>query len=153
MFNLDKYLEISGEQKRKEMISQLGENLELLKTMPVLRDHLICKDGATISVQAGAGLYCDPRLNWASSYSAVEVGYPTGLTESDKEMLWPFSNAVQEKLYFKTDSLEDWQNTIFPYVPSNIVEAIVDAHGGLADHSELASDEEIEFVKKIFCLE
>ena len=64
MFSLDKYLETTGNIVRKDLISQMDEaNVEILKHLPILRDHLVCKDGATLSVQAGAGLYCDPRIN------------------------------------------------------------------------------------------
>ena len=38
--------------------------------------HVICKDGFTMSVQAGQSLYSEPK-NDADHYKEAEVGYPS----------------------------------------------------------------------------
>ena len=42
----------------------------------IVYSKLICKDGFSMSVQAGTGMYSEPRRE-ASSYYRVEVGFPS----------------------------------------------------------------------------
>lgn len=75
--------------------------------------RLNCKDGLSLSVQAAHGSYCMPRDD-IGPWDTVEVGYP--------------SEALPE--------LMPWvephdKPTKYGYVPIEIVEKIIEAHGGL----------------------
>lgn len=41
------------------------------------RKRVICKDGFSISIQAGMYYYCEPRLNFVYEYKSVELGFPS----------------------------------------------------------------------------
>ena len=82
------------------------------------RRRLVCGDGFSMSVQADDVKYCDPCVNGESHYSTVEIGYPSERVEA----LRPFS------------SNPDADNeTIFGYVPWEIVEQIIADHGGIVE--------------------
>ncbi len=74
-----------------------------------------CADGFSMSVQCSAGAYCSPRVHNASHYYRVEVGYP--------------SERVEALMEYAEDS-EFPTQTVYGYVPVEIVERIVAEHGG-----------------------
>ena len=76
---------------------------------------IVCADGTTISVQVGPGLYCAPRNAYGPWYQ-VEVGFP--------------SKALPEIMEFAEDGNAPTE-TVYGYVPIEIVAAAVDACGGL----------------------
>jgi hypothetical protein len=41
-----------------------------------LNKKVVCKDGFTMSVQAGETQYCHPRETGAEKYTEVEIGFP-----------------------------------------------------------------------------
>ena len=43
--------------------------------VPLSAGRIVCKDGWSLSVQAGDGLYSNPRESGAARYNMVEVGY------------------------------------------------------------------------------
>tara|TARA_Y100001970_G_scaffold23041_1_gene26916 strand:- start:4878 stop:5192 length:315 start_codon:yes stop_codon:yes gene_type:complete len=73
-----------------------------------------CADGFNMSVQASRYNYCSPRNNTGPWYS-VEVGYPSHLDV----LLRPYAEEPDRP----TD-------TVYGYVPSEIILAVVEAHGG-----------------------
>ena len=80
-----------------------------------VRPRIVCGDGFSLSVQGGDYLYSLPRTNgWA--FSAVEVGYPS---------------EAEEELKRYADNLESFPDTIYGYVPIEIVRKIIDKHGGI----------------------
>ena len=79
--------------------------------------RITCADGTTLSVQVGDGLYCAPRDNHGPWYQ-VEVGYP------DKPM--PEIADYAEEADSPTD-------TVYGYVPIELVAAAIDACGGVAE--------------------
>ena len=81
-----------------------------------VRPGIVCTDGTTLSVQASAGHYCTPRDS-EGPYTAVEVGFPSAS--------WPEAAEYKEG----GDSIDDSQ-TVFAYVPVELVEAYIEAHGG-----------------------
>lgn len=83
--------------------------------MNVTRPRVRCADGYTVSVQAGWGMYSNPRED-ADSYEAVELGYPSC---EDAEILSYAENA------------EIPCNTVYGYVPVDIVDALLQKHGGI----------------------
>ena len=76
--------------------------------------RVMCADGFSMSVQAGATIYCSPRDS-EGPWHTVEVGYPTEQTEE----LMPFVGDAERP----TD-------TVYGYVPVDIVCAVIDRHGG-----------------------
>jgi hypothetical protein len=80
-------------------------------------EGVVCSDGFKMSVQAHDGAYCEPRTNNASSYSRVEVGFP-----SDAEsLLMPWIDG--------DDSNPTGQ--VYGYVPSSVILEVIEKHGGL----------------------
>ncbi len=79
-----------------------------------------CKDGFTMSVQHSSLHYCIPRIDFAEreglEFNAYEVGYP-----SEKEdILIPFA-----------EDPDNPTETVYPFVPQQIVEQVAEMHGGL----------------------
>jgi len=81
-----------------------------------IRKLLICKDGFEMSVQASSGHYCTPRIDDADFYTAYEIGFP-----SQKESL--IMKYAEEK--------KRPTETVYGYVPTEIVCKVIKKHGGL----------------------
>jgi len=84
--------------------------------MAGLCKKIICADGFSMSVQAGEYNYSHPRVNNASRYFSVEIGYP-----SEKETLI-------------IEYAEDPANptgTVYGWVPAAIISLICAKHGGI----------------------
>lgn len=79
--------------------------------------RLFCKDGFSISVQASEFTYCSPRKDKAWPYSEVELGFPS---EED-----PLIESFAED----PDTIE----TVFPFVPIEIVNSLIEKHGGISE--------------------
>ena len=76
--------------------------------------RIICKDGFSLSVQATRGAYCSPRTN-VGPWHAVEVGYPSSIPEFIMEF---------------AENKEDPTDTVYGYVPIELVEKLIEFHGG-----------------------
>ena len=70
------------------------------------RPRLYCNDGYSISVQASEFHYCEPRCNGVQDYESVELGFPS----------------IEDEPYTKTT---------YSYVPIEIVEELINKHGGI----------------------
>ena len=91
----------------------------------VTRPRIVCKDGFSMSVQAGEAIYCMPRVNLSSGgYAEVEIGFP-----SEKEDL----------ICQYAECSSDYTETVYPYVPVELVEKVIEKHGGIV---ELAKENE-----------
>lgn len=80
------------------------------------RPRLCCNDGFSISVQASEFHYCEPQLNGVQDYESVELGFPS----------------VEDELI--NEYAEDCMNyteTVYGYVPIEIVEKLIEKHGGI----------------------
>ena len=77
---------------------------------------VLCKDGFSMSVQASSTHYCSPRIDNATQYSSVEIGFP-----SHPESL---ITAYAEDSSSPT-------GTVYPYVPAHLVTLIITKHGGM----------------------
>ena len=91
-------------------------NIEPLSGIEKIRPRVQCMDGYSVSVQLGPRLYCSPRVAGAAYYDKVELGYPS---EED-----PLINDYAE------DS-ENYTDTVYGYVPVEIVDALFQKHGGI----------------------
>lgn len=80
----------------------------------IIRPRVICNDGFSISIQGSEFHYCSPRYT-CESYSEFELGYPSKLQPELKE-------------YAETPNRK---STIFAYVPHDVVESIIEKHGGI----------------------
>ena len=73
--------------------------------------HVRCRDGFTMSVQAGRdSIYSIPR-GVADHYENVEVGFPSDHVPEFKEY--------------------DQDSSVFPFVPCSVVDKVIDNHGGI----------------------
>lgn len=83
------------------------------------RPRIVCKDGFSMSVQAGEAMYSTPRTNVRSGYYLnVEIGFP-----SEKE----------ELICEYAEDSSDYTRTVYPYVPVEVVEKVIEKHGGMVD--------------------
>jgi hypothetical protein len=74
-----------------------------------------CKDGFSMSVQAGTGHYCDPRDD-VGPYNSVECGFPSKY----EEMIIAYAEASHEPT-----------KTVYGWVPVNVVTTVIAKHGGM----------------------
>lgn len=74
------------------------------------RPHVMCNDGYTISIQADEYMYCYPRKNMENGeYTHLELGFPNK----------------------KDELIEEYrEGNIYPYVPIELVEKLIEKHGG-----------------------
>ena len=80
-----------------------------------LTRRIECIDGFTLSVQASAGAYCAPRNNEGPWYE-VEVGFPS---------------ATPDIIMSYAEQPEIPTNTVYGYVPIELVQRLIDLHGGI----------------------
>ena len=82
-----------------------------------VRPRVHCADGFSVSVQASQFHYCRPRIDSAEKYDKVELGYPSAADE------------------LITDYAEDrtYTDTVYDYVPVEIVDKLIEKHGGIVD--------------------
>jgi len=78
--------------------------------------QLVLMDGTRISVQAGEAMYCDPRTNHGP-YSEVEIGYPS----REFAELMPYAEDYKHPT-----------NTVYGYVPIEVLEEVIAACGGVS---------------------
>ena len=79
------------------------------------KPRLYCADGFSVSVQANRFVYCTPRVDNASYYSSVELGYPS----------------MVDELIIDYAEDDNYTNTVYGYVPVHIVDALIKKHGGI----------------------
>ena len=78
----------------------------------------ICADGFRMSVQANPTAYCVPRSGIPTAYTLVEVGFPS----EEEPLLMPYA-----------DSPLTPTDTVYGYVPVEIVTTVLVKHGGLVE--------------------
>jgi len=83
-----------------------------------LNQKVVCKDGFTMSVQAGEAQYCHPRMAGAERYTAVEIGFP---------------NRSEDLLLEYADDARAPTETVYPYVPAPLVTLVIAKHGGMVE--------------------
>ena len=98
---------------------------EIIGYPPLLRlPRVVCADGWSVSIQAGTCFYSTPRSDFASNYAAFELGYP-----SEREPLldeWSEENRLDENAEL------DYTQSIYPFTPTEVVDAVLEKHGGIA---------------------
>ena len=78
---------------------------------------VVCEDGFEVSIQASETNYSSPRDN-EGPYIEVELGFP---------------NATDETILPYAEDRTEPQNTVYPYVPSEIVLEMLLRHGGMVE--------------------
>jgi hypothetical protein len=79
--------------------------------------QIVCADGFKISVQASSFTYCQPREDNAPQYTHVECGFPS----AEPEFLMEYA-----------ENPDDPTETVYGYVPIELVEQLITLHGGIA---------------------
>jgi len=119
MFDLNAYLNdpenLLEQPSMKFLENILGVDLAKDITPSRRVRAIVCTDGLEMSVQAGSSHYCAPRSN-DGPWSKVEVGYP--------------SEIVEELLDY-AENPQSPTETVYGYVPVDLVEEIVNRHGGV----------------------
>ena len=80
-----------------------------------LAKRIECEDGFSLSVQASHGAYCSPRTN-LGPWDQVEVGFPSD---------------VPTEIMNYAEQPENPTETVYGYVPIELVDALIAAHGGM----------------------
>ena len=88
--------------------------------MEEVRPRVICADGYSVSMQVGDGLYSEPGEYGADYYSRVELGYPS----AEDELINDYADDWCDR---------DYTDTVYPYVPVEIVDKLFDKHGGIVN--------------------
>ena len=94
---------------------------------PTVLQALKCADGFTMSVQASEIHYCSPRESGLNHYDSVEVGFPSQREESLMEYADDPENPI-----------------VYGWVPVEVVDAIINAHGGLKKDYFAEAMQEVE---------
>ena len=82
------------------------------------RQRIVCLDGFSMSVQADSSMFCSPREDGIDTkYIEVEVGYP-----SEEDVL------LNE---YVEGNNKSYTNSVYPWVPVEVVKAVIDKHGGM----------------------
>lgn len=85
-------------------------------SLSIWRNRIFCKDGFSMSVQASDGHYCLPRMTTAEQYTHVEIGFP---------------NQAEPLILQYAEEPDDLTETVYPYTPIEIVQQVIDKHGGI----------------------
>lgn len=97
----------------------------------LVRPPVICNDGFTMSIQASSGHYCIPRkLLSTGLYKRVEVMY--FVSEVPNYQCMEDYKLLQEDGSWEGPTL-DKSGEVFGYVSIEVVEKIIDLHGGIND--------------------
>jgi len=83
---------------------------------PIIR----CVDGFEISVQAHSGSYC--QRNTEGKLITVECGFPSTTPKT-----------AELRNYAENFDNVGYTETVYPYTPAEVVQAELDAHGGIVD--------------------
>ena len=85
---------------------------------PEVTKRIECEDGFNISVQASEYMYCEPRINKGWPYSEVELGFPS----KNDDLIDDYAE--------EPGTIE----TVYPYVPIEIVNQLIEKHGGIINN-------------------
>ncbi len=110
--------ELSKQTKTKDMNITLQEFITKTNIEHhgyIMRPKIVCNDGFFMSVQAGKGLYSDPRKT-ASDYLEVEIGDPS----QEEPLINPYA-----------EENNNYTKTVYPYVPFILTEQVIEKHGGI----------------------
>ena len=100
-----------------------------------LKDRIECNDGYTASIQASRYSYCTPReTNHKAGYSSFEIGFPN----MEDVILIPYA-----------ENKDDLMGTVYGYVPVEVIEQLIELHGGFKNIQHTTDSEFNNLKKKI----
>ncbi len=93
---------------------------------------IICEDGFTMSIQASANHYCQPRQNF------FEVEKESGSNEFETVIDYNiythfeigFPSEGEPLLIEYAEDISDLTGTVYGYVPKELIEKVIEKHGG-----------------------
>lgn len=114
-------------------------SMSMDENVPTTRTRIILADGESVSVQANEHCYCSPRIDssWSDleycKYYQFEIGFP--------------SFVAGEWMEYAEQS-EKPTDTVYGYVPADVVQKVLDAHGGIDVEATLAFKQKREEERK-----
>ena len=104
--------------KLNKRFQQIEERFEARKKRRMnMYERIKCKDGFSMSIQAGSTHYSEPRNN-TGPYTHVECGFPS---------------EYEELIIAYAESRHEPTKTVYGWVPVGIVTTVIAKHGGLVD--------------------
>lgn len=101
------------------------------ETMPTHRTRIILADGHGASVQASETHYCRPR-------QTISIGELKHLNVPYYEYEIGFPSFKADEWMVCAETPEEPTGTVYGYVPVDVVQAVIDAHGGIDVEATLA---------------
>ncbi len=101
------------------------------------RPKIVMEDGVSMSVQASSFHYCEPRRSGLDSYKSYEVRDPSEVIEQLRGY---------EEIPVEND--EELLESIYPFVPAEILSQIVMEHGGIDKEATLHPEKKLEGYKE-----
>ena len=99
----------------------LEKTFQPMTILPV-RERAYCKDGFSVSIQGGSPFhYCVPRKH-CNEYKELELGFPSNIDMT-----------ILKYAECKYNPLE----TIYSFVPIEVVEKMIEKHGGIINYPNL----------------
>lgn len=83
-----------------------------------IRPWALCNDGYEISIQASEYHYSNPRVDGASEYTEVELGFP---------------NEPDDLIIEYAETPDKPTETVYGFVPIELVEKLIQKHGGIVN--------------------
>ena len=101
------------------------------------RPKVVMGDGVSMNVQASAFHYCEPRRSGLEAYESYEVGYPSEVIEQ-----------LREYAETPVENDEELLQSIYPFVPAEIISQIVMEHGGIDKEATLHPEKKLNGYKE-----
>ena len=101
------------------------------------RPMVVMGDGVSMAVQASAFHYCEPKKSGLDSYKSYEVGCPSEVIEQ-----------LREYVECPVETDEEFLNSIYPFVPADVLSQIVMEHGGIDKEATLHPEKKLAGYKQ-----
>ena len=113
------------------LVNRIGDDRYFRSGVPHVRTY----SGLTLSVQAGNGLYSEPRAFDAEFYSEVEIGFPNRVVEDLKEYAeMGMGNYLEDGVLDDDDECyakDSYLRTVYPYTPIDLAVKVINDNGGM----------------------
>jgi hypothetical protein len=86
----------------------------------LLMKRVFCNDGFNMSVQAGSALYSAPRVTLRSKYTCFYREFEVGFPSEKEDLLMPYAEDEDKPT-----------ETVYAYVPIEVVNKVIEKHGGI----------------------
>lgn len=101
---------------KNHILEYFSDPKNLMQSKIPMRKKIVCQDGFTMSVQASSTHYSYPRVDFAPYHSEYEVGYPS---------------EAEELLSLYAENPERPTDTVYGYVPDDVINQVIEKHGGI----------------------